>query len=315
MPVSIARFRGVGASLPTPYRFGRVDFDAFARLSDRLIERGVGALVPCGTTGEAALLTLAEQRQLIETAVEVAHDRVPVIAGAGANNTATAVELAVSAEQAGAEALLCATPAYLEPTRPGVMAHFRAIHDAVRIPVILYDVPSRTACPLNDLSIKRLCSLPRVIGLADATADVSRVSRLRRRVGREFLLLSGDDGTQSAFRAAGGAGCISVTANVVPALCAALHCAHDRNRFDEVQRIERILRPLHAALFLAPNPIPLKRALHRLKLMEDGLRLPLTSLAPPADRHLADVMERIMPAEQIEAARFAAAKATAPRAA
>jgi 4-hydroxy-tetrahydrodipicolinate synthase len=182
--------------------------------------------------------------------------------------------------------------------------------------VTLYDVPSRTACPLNDLSIKRLGSLPRIVGLKDATADVPRVARLRRRLGREFLLLSGDDGTQSAFRAAGGDGCISVTANVVPALCAALHRAHDRSRFDEVQRIERILRPLHAALFLEANPIPLKRALHRLKLIEDGLRLPLTPLAPAADRHLAAVLERIMPAEQIEAARFAAANPLiAPRAA
>ncbi len=317
MPVTIsARMRGVGAALPTPYRFGRVDFDAFARLCERLIERGVNSLVPCGTTGEAALLTMAEQRQLIETALEVSHGRVPVIAGAGSNNTATAVELAVSAEQAGAQALLSATPAYLKPTQAGVIAHFRAIHDAVGIPLILYDVPSRTACPPNDLSIKRLTSLPRIVGLKDATGEVARVARLRRRVGREFLLLSGDDGTQSAFRAVGGDGCISVTANVVPALCAALHRAHDRNRLDEVQRIERILKPLHAALFLEPNPIPLKRALHRLKLMEDGLRLPLTSLTPAADRHLAAVLERIMPAEQIEAARFAAANPLiAPRAA
>jgi 4-hydroxy-tetrahydrodipicolinate synthase len=317
MPITITvRMRGVGAALPTPYRFGRVDLDAFARLCERLIERGVGSLVPCGTTGEAALLTIAEQRQLIETAIEVSRGRVPVIAGAGSNNTATAVELAVSAEQAGAQALLCVTPTYLKPTQAGVIAHFRAIHDAVHIPLILYDVPSRTACPLNDLSIKRLSSLPRIVGLKDATAEVARVGRLRRRLGREFLLLSGDDGTQSAFRAASGDGCISVTANVVPALCAALHRAHDRNRFDEVQRIERILRPLHAALFLEPNPIPLKRALHRLKLIEDGLRLPLTPLAPAADRHLAAVLERIMPAEQFEAVRFAAANPLiAPRAA
>jgi 4-hydroxy-tetrahydrodipicolinate synthase len=316
MSVNIARMRGVGAALPTPYRFGRVDFDAFAALCDRLIERGVNSLVPCGTTGEAALLTMAEQHELIETAVSVAAGRVPVIAGAASNNTATAVELAGSAEQAGAQALLCATPAYLKPTQAGVIAHFRAIHDAVRIPVILYDVPSRTACPLNDLSIKRLSTLPRIVGLKDATADVPRVSRLRRRLGREFLLLSGDDSTQSAFRAEGGDGCISVTANVVPALCAALHRAHDRNRFDEVQRIERILRPLHAALFLEPNPIPLKRALNRLKLIEDGLRLPLTPLSPAADRHLAAVLERIMPAEHVEAARFAAANPLiAPRAA
>jgi 4-hydroxy-tetrahydrodipicolinate synthase len=164
--------------------------------------------------------------------------------------------------------------------------------------------------------VRRLAGLPRVIGLKDATAEIPRVGRLRRRLGREFLLLSGDDATQSPYRAAGGDGCISVTANVVPALCAALHRAHDRQQPEEIERIDRILRPLHAALFLEPNPIPLKRALHRLKLIQDGLRLPLTPMTPAAERHLAAVLERITPAEQIEAARFAAAHPLiAPRAA
>jgi 4-hydroxy-tetrahydrodipicolinate synthase len=316
MTIKPGRMHGVGAALPTPYRFGRVDLDAFEGLCHRLIGGGVSMLTPCGTTGEAALLTMAEQRQLIQAAVRAAAGRVPVIAGAGSNNTATAVELACSAEAAGASALLCVTPAYLKPTQAGVIAHFRAIHDAVEIPVILYDVPARTACPLTDLSVKRLAELPRVIGLKDATADVPRVGRLRRRLGKEFLLLSGDDATQSCFRAAGGDGCISVTANVVPALCAALHRAHDRDRPDEIERLERILRPLHAALFLEPNPIPLKRALHSLKLIEDGLRLPLTPLSPQANHHLAAVLDRIMPAERVEMARFAAAHPlTAPRAA
>ena len=310
-------FSGSIPALVTPFDAdGGFDEGAYRDLVEWQIAEGSSALVPCGTTGEAALLTMAEQRQLIETALSVSRGRVPVIAGAGSNNTATAVELAVSAEQAGAQALLSATPAYLKPTQAGVIADFRAIHDAVRIPVILYDVPSRTACPLNDLSIKRLTTLPRIVGLKDATADVPRVARLRRRVGREFLLLSGGGATQSEFRAAGGDGCISITANVAPALCAALHRAHDRGRFDEVQRLSRILRPLHAALFLEANPIPLKRALHRLKLIEDGLRLPLTPLAPAADRHLAAVLERIMPAAQVDAARFAAASPLiAPRAA
>jgi len=316
MTIGTFALRGVGVALPTPYHFGSVDFDAFEGLCHRAIERGAATLVPCGTTGESALLTLAEQRRLIATAVAAAHGRVPVIAGAGSNNTATAVELAAAAEEAGAAALLSVTPAYLKPTQAGVIAHFTAIHEAVRLPLILYDVPSRTACPLSDLSVKRLANLPRVIGLKDATAEVPRVNRLRRRLGAEFLLLSGDDATQSPYRAAGGDGCISVTANVVPALLAALHRAHDRHQPDEIERLDRILRPLHAALFLEPNPIPLKRALSRLKLIQDGLRLPLTPMTPQAERHLAAVLERIMPAEQIEAARFAAAPPlTAPRAA
>jgi 4-hydroxy-tetrahydrodipicolinate synthase len=313
---AIARFRGAGAALPTPYRFGRLDFEAFEGLCHRLIERGTSMLVPCGTTGEASLLTLDEQRRLVAAAVAVARRRVPVVAGTGSNNTATAIELARSAERAGASALLCMAPIYLKPTLTGVIAHFKAIHDAVDIPIILHDVPSRTACPLSDVSVKRLTTLPRVIGIEDATADIRRVCRLRRRSRNGFLLLSGDDATQSAFRAAGGDGCISVTANIVPALCAALHRAHDEGRIVEIERLSRILAPLHAALFLEANPIPLKRALSRLKLIQDGLRLPLAPLTPEADRRLAVVLERIMPAEQSEAVRFANAHPlVAPRAA
>lgn len=316
MNVKLARMHGVGAALPTPYRFGRIDLDAFAGLCHRLAERGVDMLVPGGPTGEAALLTLAEQRRLIETAVAAARGRIPVVAATGSSNTATAIELACMAEEAGAAALLCLAPAYLKPDQAGVIEHFRAIHDAVRIPLILHDVPSRTACPLTNLSVKRLADLERVAGISASTADMARVGHLRRRLGPGFLMLSGDDVSQSAFRKAGGDGAISVTANVVPALCAALHRAHDGGRQDEVERLDRILRPLHAALFLEAHPVPLKRALHRLKLIDDAVRLPLPPLAPQDDRHLAAVMERILPAEQVEAARFAAAHPlTAPRAA
>ena len=231
----------------------------------------------------------------------------PRVAGAGSNNTATAVELARSAERAGAQALLCVTPPYLKPTQAGMMVHFRTIHDAVGIPIILYDVPSRTACALDDVTIRRLAELPRIVGLKDATADIPRVARLRRRLGDQFLLLSGDDATQAAFRVAGGDGCISVTANVVPVLCGALHRACDERLDAEVQWFDQLLAPLHAALFLEANPIPLKRALHRLGLMGDGLRLPLTPLSPDAGRKLEQVLQSIIPVEEKEAARFAAA--------
>jgi len=223
------------------------------------------------------------------------------------NNTTTAVELARSAERAGAQALLCVTPPYLKPTQAGMMVHFRTIHDAVGLPIILYDVPSRTACALDDVTIRRLAELPRIVGLKDATGDIPRVTRLRRRLGEEFLLLSGDDATQAAFRLAGGDGCISVTANVVPVLCGALHRACDEKLDADIQWYEQLLAPLHAALFLEANPIPLKRALHRLGLMGDGLRLPLTPLSPDAGRKLEQVLQSILPVEEKEAARFAAA--------
>ena len=253
-------------------------------------------------------MTADEHHRVVARTVAAAAGRVPVIAGAGSNNTATAVELARSAERAGASALLCVTPPYLKPTQAGMMVHFRTIHDAVGLPIILYDVPSRTACALDDVTIRRLAELPRIVGLKDATGDIPRVARLRRRLGDEFLLLSGDDASQAAFRLAGGDGCISVTANVVPVLCAALHRACDERLDADIQWYEQLLAPLHAALFLEANPIPLKRALSRLGLMGDGLRLPLTPLSLEADRKLERVLKAILPAEEKEAMRAHAAR-------
>ncbi len=163
------RCRGASAALPTPYRLGRVDFSAFEALCKRLIDRGIAALVPCGTTGEAPLLMAEEHHQVIATAVAAAAGRVPVIAGAGSSNTAAAVELARSAERAGASALLCVTPCYLKPSQAGMMMHFRTIHDATGLPIILYDVPVRTGCALDDVTVRRLAELPRIAGLKDAT--------------------------------------------------------------------------------------------------------------------------------------------------
>jgi 4-hydroxy-tetrahydrodipicolinate synthase len=300
--------RGSSAALPTPYSLGQVDFAALEALCHRLIDRGTSALVPCGTTGEAPLLTPGEHHRVVAQTVAAAAGRVPVIAGAGSNNTGTAVDLARSAELAGASALLCVTPPYLKPTQAGMMVHFRTIHDAVGIPILLYDVPSRTAVTLDDVTIRRLAELPRIVGLKDATGDIPRVARLRRRLGDQFLLLSGDDASQTAFRSAGGDGCISVTANVAPALCAALHRACDEKLEADVRWYDQLLAPLHAALFLEANPIPLKRALSRLGLMGDGLRLPLTPLSLDADRTLERVLKAIMPAEEKEAMRVHAAR-------
>lgn len=294
---------------------GRLDLPSLEALSRRLIDRGIAALVPCGTTGEASLLTAGEHHEVVAATVAAAADRVPVIAGAGSNNTQAAVELARSAERAGASALLCVTPFYLKPSQAGMMMHFRTIHDAVGLPIILYDVPARTAVALADTTVRRLAELPRIAGLKDATGDIPRVARLRRRLGKDFLLLSGDDATQAPFRMAGGDGCISVTANVAPALCAALHRACDERMDGDVHWYDQILAPLHAALFLEANPIPLKRALSRLGLMGDGLRLPLTPLSPEADRKLERALQAIMAVEDKEAERMASARRHAPRAA
>jgi 4-hydroxy-tetrahydrodipicolinate synthase len=304
------------ASLPTPYRQGHVDLAALERLCQRLIGRGIAALSPCGTTGEGSLLTAEEHRQTVATTVAAAAGRVPVIAGAGSNNTQVALELARAAEDAGASAILAVTPFYLQPSQAGIAAHFRSIHDAVSIPVIMSDVPARTGCTLDDATVKRVAALPRVVGLKDATADIPRVSRLRRRLGPDFLLLSGDDATQAAFRVAGGDGCISVAANVAPALCAALHRACDDGMAGDIQWYDQLLAPLNEALTLEANPIPVKRALARMGLIADGLRLPLTPLSPAFDRKLGQALEAIAAVEEKEALRFAATHPrSAPRAA
>jgi 4-hydroxy-tetrahydrodipicolinate synthase len=300
------RYHGSMAALPTPYRMGRVDLPLLVNLCHRLVSRGTAALAPCGTTGEGALLTPDEHRQVVATTVEAAAGRVPVIAGASSNNTQIALELARSAERAGASAILAITPFYLKPSQAGIVAHFHALHDAVGIPVILYDVPSRTGVALDDVTVRRLAELPRIVGLKDATGDIDRVSRLRRRLRPDFLLLSGDDASQAAFRVAGGDGCISVTANVAPALSATLQEACDEGVEGDIHWHDQVLAPLHSALFLETNPIPLKRALCRMGLMGDSLRLPLTPLSPNLDRKLGQVLDAILPLEEKEAARFVA---------
>jgi 4-hydroxy-tetrahydrodipicolinate synthase len=289
---------GPCVALPTPLRDGAVDFAALERLCHRQIEDGTAALVACGPTGEAALLTPGEHHRIVERTVAAAAGRVPVIAGAANSNTQASVELARSAELAGAQALLCTAPYHLEPTQAGLIAHFQAIHDAVQIPIILHDGPPRIARPLADVTIERLAELPRIVGLKDATGDIERLGRLRWRLADRLLLLCCDDATQAAHRLAGGDGCISVTANVTPALSAALHKACDRHATDAIARLEGMLAPLHAALVLEANPIPVKRALHRLGLLVDGLRLPLTPLGAMADIKLAKVLQAVLPREK-----------------
>jgi 4-hydroxy-tetrahydrodipicolinate synthase len=292
------KFHGSCVALPTPFRYGTVDFPALKALCYRQIDAGTAALLPCSATGEATLLTPGEYHRVVKATVFVAGGRVPVIAGVGNNSTQTSIEIARSAELAGARALLCVAPHYLKPTQAGLIVHFRAIHDAVGIPIILCDAPSRSACPMANVTIKRLADLPRVVGLKNATSNIPRVKQLRRRLGDRFILLSGDDASQAAYRLAGGNGCISVTANVAPALCSALQEACDQHDDVAAARLEQILAPLHAAMFLEPDPIPVKRALNRLKLIEDGLRLPLTPLSPAADLRLAEVLQAILPMEK-----------------
>ena len=276
----VAKLSGYAPALPTPFDdTGDVDGEAFERLCDLQIAFGATALVVCGTTGEASTLTSAEQGELIRIAVAVSRGRVPVIAGAGANATDHAVALTKDAEAIGADAVLSVVPYYNKPTQAGLYAHFHEIAVSTGLPVILYDVPSRTACGLADATIARLAELPRIIGLKDASGDVTRPARLRTLVGPDFRLLSGDDALGLAFLAQGGDGCISVTSNVVPGLCRSMFLAWRQGPVARAQRLARPIAQLTAALFCETNPVALKYTLSLFGMMSPRVRLPLVELS------------------------------------
>jgi 4-hydroxy-tetrahydrodipicolinate synthase len=290
----VSRLSGYAPALPTPFDgHGNIDGTAFERLCALQVKRGAAALVVCGTTGEAPTLSPAEHRELIRIAVGVAYGRIPVIAGAGANATAHAIELTKDAEAARADAVLSVVPYYNKPTQAGLHAHFRAIAASTGLPIILYDVPSRTGCGLADETVARLAELPQVIGLKDATGDVSRTMRLRPMVGPEFRLLSGDDATALAFFAQGGDGCISVTSNVAPALCRNMDLAYRQGQIATAQRLAAPLARLTSALFRESNPVPLKYALSLFNLVSPKVRLPLVELSDQSKTELDTVMMQI----------------------
>jgi 4-hydroxy-tetrahydrodipicolinate synthase len=272
---AVAALCGYATALPVPFRGDHIDENAFRAFCDWQVAEGVAALVVNGTTGEAPTLSLAEQRRLIRVAVETAGRRVPVIAGAGSNATEHAVKIARQAEAAGADGLLAVTPYYNRPSQEGLFLHFRAIHDATSLPVLLYDVPSRTACSLALDTIGRLAELSRIVGLKDATGDLARPRRLRGLLGDRFRLLSGDDATALQFLRAGGQGCISVVSNVAPAHAVSLYEAWQRGDDGEADARAAALAPLTAALFAESNPVPVKYALEAMGWMRADVRLPL----------------------------------------
>jgi 4-hydroxy-tetrahydrodipicolinate synthase len=272
----VSRLSGWAPAVPTPFGADdEIDYAAFERFCTRQVDEGAAALVIGGTTGEAPTLTPREHRELIRIAAAVARGRVPVIAGAGSNATAHAIELSRDAEAAGADALLSVVRYYNKPTQVGIEAHFRAIAGATGLPIFLHDVPSRAVSGLADDTVARLAELSQIIGLKDATGDVTRVARLRQRVGADFRLLSGDDATAPAFLAQGGDGCISVTANVAPGLCRTLYLQRRNPCSPRAQRLAQLHGRLAAALFIESNPGPAKYALSLLGLMSARLRLPL----------------------------------------
>ncbi len=267
---------GYAPAIPTPFNSdGGIDDRALRMFCEHQIAEGASALVICGTTGEAPTLSPTEQVAVIRVAVETAAGRVPVIAGAGSNSTAHAIELTRDAEAAGADAILSVVPYYNKPTQTGLHAHFNAVADATGLPIILYDVPSRTVVGLADETIARLAERPSFIGLKDATGDLNRLFRLRSLLRPDFKLLSGDDATAPAFVALGGHGCISVISNLAPGLCREMFEAYQQGLIHKAQRLARPVAKLTAALLLETNPAPVKYALGLLGLMSPSVRLPL----------------------------------------
>jgi 4-hydroxy-tetrahydrodipicolinate synthase len=274
-------FRGSITALVTPMRNGRIDEEAFRNLIEWQIQEGTDGLVPVGTTGESPTLSHAEHKQVVEICVETAAGRVPVIAGAGSNNTAEAIDLAQHAESVGADAVLVVTPYYNKPNQEGMYAHFKAINDAIGIPIIIYNIPPRSVVDMSVETMARLFKLKNIVGVKDATARIERVSLQRLAMGPEFNQLSGEDATALGFNAHGGHGCISVTANVAPKLSAEFQDACLAGDYMTALTYQDRLMPLHRALFLEPNPTGVKYALSVLGKISDEVRLPLVPVSEP----------------------------------
>ena len=271
---------GAVVAMVTPMKSdGSIDFDRVKKLVDFHIEQKIDAIAVCATTGESPTVTFDEQRAMMKAVVDQVAARIPVIAGAGANSTHEAIELARFAKEAGADATLSVVPYYNKPTQEGMYQHFKAVAEAVDIPMILYNVPSRTVCDLTNDTVLRLAGIPNIIGIKDATGDLNRGTDLLVRAPMDFMIYSGDDSTTLPLMMMGAKGCISVTANLAPNLMHEMCKAALEGRFEEARAINARLFGLHKVLFVEPNPIPVKWAASEMGLIENNLRLPMTPLS------------------------------------
>ena len=283
--------RGSMTALVTPFRDGAVDEKAYQHLCDWQIKEGTDVLVTCGTTGEPATMDTAEHERVMALCLEVAKDRVPVIAGTGSNSTAEAIYYTQHAEKIGADFALLTVPYYNKPTQEGLYQHFKAVHDATNIPIILYNVPGRTVTDMTAETVARLAKLPRIIGIKDASADLTRPAKTRNLAGEDFVQLSGEDATIIPFLANGGVGCISVTANVAPRLLAELHDLWQGGDLKGARKINDRLMPLHDALFAETSPAPSKYALSLLGICANELRLPLVPVTEATEKKVRAAMQ------------------------
>lgn len=287
-------FKGSFPALITPFdAAGNVDEDAFARLVEWQIAQGTHGLVPVGTTGESPTLTEEEHERVVELCIEIVRKRVPVIAGAGSNSTAEAIHYTRHAKRAGADAVLIVMPYYNKPTQEGMYLHIKAINDAVDVPIVLYNVPVRTVADILPATIARCAKLKNVVGIKDATTNMARASLQRLLCGEDFAMLSGEDATALGFNAHGGQGCISVTANVAPALCAQFQEATLKGDYKAALALQDRLMPLHEALFVETSPAPVKYAASRLGLCRPDVRLPLAPITDATKQAVDDALASV----------------------
>jgi 4-hydroxy-tetrahydrodipicolinate synthase len=286
-------FKGSLVALITPFHNGAVDERGFQDFVAWQIQQGTNGLIPCGTTGESPTLSHAEHKRVVELCIEVARGKVPVIAGTGSNSTQEAIELTHHAKAAGADAALIVTPYYNKPTQEGLYQHFKAINDAVDLPIIIYNIPPRSVVDMSIATMARLAKLPNIVGVKDATMDLARPLRTRIALGSEFCQLSGEDITVLAFLAQGGHGCISVTANVAPALCAELHQAWQRGDLATAHRLNERLAPLHDAMFCESSPGPVKYAASLLGKASAEARLPICEIAQESKDRVAAALRAV----------------------
>ena len=275
-------FKGSIVALITPFKNNVLDQDKYASLIHYHIKNGTKGVVPAGTTGESPTLDHEEHKKVIEISVKESNGKIPVIAGTGSNSTSEAIELSKHAEKSGANGLLIVTPYYNKPTQEGLYQHYKKINDNVGIPIIIYNIPPRSVIDMSVDTMARLFELKNIVGVKDATADLNRVDEQLKKMGKEFIQLSGEDGTALEFNLRGGTGCISVSANVAPKLCSEFQEAslikNNSNLLSKAIEINNKLMPLHKALFIESNPSPVKYAASLLNLSSDEVRLPLVKV-------------------------------------
>lgn len=275
-------FKGSITALITPFKSGEIDWQAFEKLVEWQISSGTDGLVPCGTTGESPTLSHDEHHQVVARCIAITAGRVPVIAGTGSNSTREATDLTVHAQKDGADAALVVTPYYNKPSQEGLYQHYKALHDATKIPIVIYNIPGRSVIDMSIDTMCRLAELPRIVGVKDATGDLARPLNLKNRLGNDFCQLSGNDDTATGFLAQGGHGCISVTSNVAPGECAKMHDAWAAGDLKTMAEMRDLLAPLHKALFCETSPAPVKYAALRLGYGSDEVRLPLVPASTAA---------------------------------